>query len=245
MHLLVSVRDPHEARAALDGGARIVDAKEPSRGPLAPVDPGILRDISAAVPAHIPLSVALGDCPASALAGLVSEVAPLAPRRTLYFKAALTDASPAFALDGIISAVAAARRRPDHPALVIARYVDAAGDLEGMAAWVAIAARAGARGLLLDTRVKGGASLLAMCHAAPLASLRRLATRHGSWLALAGGVTLADLDAVRAVRPHVVGVRGAVCTGGRTGPLSTARVAELRLALEELSRSPRRPATRV
>ena len=45
MRLLVSVRSEEEARAALAGGAEIIDAKEPSRGALGAVEIGVLREI--------------------------------------------------------------------------------------------------------------------------------------------------------------------------------------------------------
>ena len=43
MRLLVSVRSAAEARAALSGGADIIDAKEPSLGSLGAVGPLALR----------------------------------------------------------------------------------------------------------------------------------------------------------------------------------------------------------
>jgi hypothetical protein len=61
MQLLVSVADPREARAALAGGADLIDAKEPRRGALGAVAPDRLRSICEAVGAHRPVSAALGD----------------------------------------------------------------------------------------------------------------------------------------------------------------------------------------
>src|SRR5207244_4158543 len=61
MRLLVSVADPREARAALAGGADIIDAKDPRRGALGPVPPAVLLAIRQAVGAARPLSAALGD----------------------------------------------------------------------------------------------------------------------------------------------------------------------------------------
>ena len=49
MRLLVSVRSEEEARAALAGGADIIDAKEPSRGALGAVEIGVLREIVSVV----------------------------------------------------------------------------------------------------------------------------------------------------------------------------------------------------
>ena len=53
MRLLVSVRDVRDARAAVRGGADIVDAKDPRRGALGPVTHRILARIRAAVPSAI------------------------------------------------------------------------------------------------------------------------------------------------------------------------------------------------
>ena len=61
MRLLVSVRNAQEARLADAGGAAIIDAKEPSRGPLGQVDASVLEEIRAALPARKWLSAALGD----------------------------------------------------------------------------------------------------------------------------------------------------------------------------------------
>src|SRR5207247_7915580 len=61
MRLLVSVADPSEARAALEGGADVIDAKQPRRGALGPVRPDVLAAIRQVVGAARPVSAALGD----------------------------------------------------------------------------------------------------------------------------------------------------------------------------------------
>jgi uncharacterized protein (UPF0264 family) len=61
MQLLVSVADAADAAAAVDGGADIIDAKDPSRGPLGPVTPSALSAILATVAGRRPVSAALGD----------------------------------------------------------------------------------------------------------------------------------------------------------------------------------------
>src|SRR6187455_2273016 len=61
MQLLVSVSDAMEAADALDGGADIVDAKDPSSGPLGPVTLETLKAIRLRTGARRPLSAALGD----------------------------------------------------------------------------------------------------------------------------------------------------------------------------------------
>src|SRR5581483_9677908 len=74
MKLLVSVADAADATAAIDGGADIIDAKDPSRGPLGPVAPDALAAIVARVAGRRPVSAALdetsGDLPHLAFAKL-------------------------------------------------------------------------------------------------------------------------------------------------------------------------------
>src|SRR5262245_26134710 len=59
--LLVSVRDVAEARAALTGGADIIDIKEPRRGPLGMAKPAVMAEIVAGVGGRAPVSAALGE----------------------------------------------------------------------------------------------------------------------------------------------------------------------------------------
>ncbi|MHB1556818.1 MAG: (5-formylfuran-3-yl)methyl phosphate synthase [Isosphaeraceae bacterium] len=59
--LLVSIRSEEEARAAVAGGASIIDVKEPRRGSLGMAESALWGRIRAAIPESIPLSVALGE----------------------------------------------------------------------------------------------------------------------------------------------------------------------------------------
>src|SRR2546423_15048726 len=61
MRLLVSVRGSVEARAALAGGADVIDAKDPARGALGPVQRDRLAAIRRAGGAARPVSAPLGD----------------------------------------------------------------------------------------------------------------------------------------------------------------------------------------
>src|SRR5437762_2651020 len=65
MHLLISVAGPAEARAALRGGADVIDAKDPRRGALGPVPLHRLAAIRAAVAgaAGVLLDTANKDAP--------------------------------------------------------------------------------------------------------------------------------------------------------------------------------------
>lgn len=59
--LLVSVRSAAEARAALDGGAALVDVKEPSRGSLGRAEATVWAEVAAACGSNVAVSFALGE----------------------------------------------------------------------------------------------------------------------------------------------------------------------------------------
>src|SRR2546427_7787527 len=78
MQLLISVAGPADARAALLGGADVIDAKDPRHGALGPVPLHRLAAIRAAGAAARPLSAALGGAASEeALAGAVAAAASL------------------------------------------------------------------------------------------------------------------------------------------------------------------------
>src|SRR4029453_5759771 len=96
------------------------------------------------------------------------------------------------------------------------------------AALAAIAARAGARGILLDTTNKRGPGLAALIDAATLAAWVSVAHDHGLFVALAGRLTAPRLPFAVNSGAEIAGVRGAACEGGRDGPVSADRVRMLR-----------------
>jgi hypothetical protein len=240
MRLLVSVRSAAEARAAVTGGADIVDAKEPTRGSLGPVGPAVLRAILGALPGGIPLSVALGDLRdpaevASAWALLDGLASGTRDRPAgLYVKAGLAGTrDPALARAVLGAVVEAARVGPVRPAVVAVAYADheRAGALPRDVV-ADLAADAGAAGVLLDTWGKDGRDLFAWAGQADLERWLDAARRRGLLTALAGSLTGDGLRAAAGLTPHVVGVRGAACDGGRSGLVSEARVRELATAVK-------------
>src|SRR5205823_1327156 len=75
MRLLVSVRGSVEARAAVAGGADVIDAKDPARGPLGAVRRDRLAAIRRAVGAARPVSAALGDAGDAAMVAAAAAAA--------------------------------------------------------------------------------------------------------------------------------------------------------------------------
>jgi uncharacterized protein (UPF0264 family) len=240
MELLVSVRSGAEVEAALAGGADIIDAKEPRRGPLGPVSPEVLGEIVRRVPQDVGLSVALGDHSISDQ--LISAVAALqltgrpAP---LYLKVGFAGVRSEDRVERLIAAaVAAASDSAAAPRVVAVAYADAIR--AGTAAPDAIsrlASRAGAAGILLDTHTKDGIGLLSWMEPEALRRWVTEARGAGLMTALAGGLGLDDLEQVSAASPNVLGVRGAACNGGRGGRVDRMRVRVLRRCLDRISGS--------
>ena len=232
MRLLVSVRGPDEVAASLEGGADIIDAKEPRFGALGPVAPDVLAAIDARVPLGVPLSVALGDAASArsvdaAIAGL-----PLRPRARLYLKLAFTGGGDEPEVAVLLrAATAAAARHLAAPRIVAVVYADRDGAEPAAYRIRRAARRAGVAGILVDTAEKDGRTLLDCWSVDRLRRWIHDVRGDGLESALAGSLGATDLGHIAALGPDVVGVRGAVCAGGRTGSVEAARVRALRVAI--------------
>ena len=226
MSLLVSVRSAEEVAAALAGGADIIDAKEPARGPLGAVDPAVLRAIAGRTPGDVPLSVALGDLGEPAAVRLAVRSMRLPRRRApIYLKLGFAGVD---SLERIEELLRVAADAAEGMRLVGVAYADhaAAGTVAARDLTTALIA-AGAHGLLVDTWAKQGRGLLDLLSHGEIAALARRCRQDGLLFALAGSLDRSSLARVAGLA-DVVGVRGAACRGGRSGTIDPARVAELR-----------------
>jgi uncharacterized protein (UPF0264 family) len=221
MQLLVSVVDPREARAALAGGADVIDAKDPLRGALGALAPHRLRAICDAVGPHRPVSAALGDATQAARIGRAAQAA--VDVGVTYVKVGFRGiGSPAR-----VRHLAAAAGAPARVRLILVGYADwERADGPRPAVVLEVAAAVGATGVLMDTAFKG-AGLFDLVSRDSVATWVAAARGAGLLAALAGGLEGPDLRTAREAGADIVGVRGAACDGGRTGCVSVARVAAL------------------
>ncbi|HEU4474737.1 MAG TPA: (5-formylfuran-3-yl)methyl phosphate synthase [Gemmatimonadales bacterium] len=233
MRLLVSVRAAAEVPPALAGGADIIDAKEPARGSLGAVDPEVLRAIAAVVPPTVPLSVALGDFAAVAVAADAVRqavgVLDACPRRApLYLKLGFAgQRSPTVVTRTIGAALEVTGAVSVRAVVVPVAYADheRAGSPEPEEVLNA-AIEAGAQAFLVDTWAKAGGGLLSCIDAHGLRSLADAARSAGMLVAIAGSLDADTLDRLDRIA-DVVGVRGAACRGGREGSVDAALVRHL------------------
>lgn len=223
MQLLVSVAGRSEARAAVAGGAAVIDAKDPRQGAMAAVRPEVLRAVRAAVPTTHLVSVVLGDG---------GRPEPLARRAATASRLAAAFVKVGFsgvATQAHAHRLAAAARRGagNLTQVVLVAYADwRRVDSLDPGALNAVAAQAGAAGVLLDTAVKA-AGLFALLDPDAVGAWVAAAHAAGLFAGLAGSLRGADFALARALGADLVGVRGAACVGGRTGRVSAVRVAEL------------------
>ena len=225
MHLLVSVRNPHEAAAAVTGGASIVDAKDPAAGPLGAVTLHEFRAIRDAVHHSRPVSAALGD--AVDEERLERDARAYASAGAAFVKVGFGGIADAAVIQEMVAA-AVRGAVPARCQVVGVAYADhqAAATLPPDCLLEAIA-RAGAHGVLIDTADKDGAPLLRLMSAEALTRWIRAAKAAGLMTAVAGRVTLADVLRIAECGADVVGVRGAACGGDRLGAVRATSVRAL------------------
>jgi uncharacterized protein (UPF0264 family) len=227
MHLLISVTSPTEARAALAGGADIIDAKDPTRGSLGAVEREVLGAIVEAVGGERRVSAALGDAESEEQVARAAREAVVA--RVSYVKVGFAGVSDPGRVEALVAAAVREVELVSGSAGVVAvAYADAerAGSVAPLLV-VEAAARAGALGVLLDTAFKDGGALFQLLHEDTVRDWVRAARERSLFTALAGRLNGVDLATARALGADVAGVRGAACDGGRTGQVSVDRVRAL------------------
>lgn len=215
--LIVSVRDAEEALIALEGGASLIDVKEPARGPLGRADDNVIESILEAIGGRAPVSAALGE---------LADGGPLLPcfPRLSFVKWGLSRARRGWDwfLRGVRSQAGACEVVP----CAYADWQRAQSPAPEEACRFVCEHRFSA--LLIDTWGKDGTSLWDWLAPEQLAEIRTRCTAAGVRLAVAGSLKLENLGAMDA---DWVAVRGAVCEGGRSGRLALDRVRRAARAL--------------
>ncbi len=231
---LVSVRDLGELEMTASFAVDILDFKEPSAGPLAPVSSSIWHQAAKIVHQMKPtvrLSAALGE--RGEMLQTVGEV----PSTFSFAKVGPSGCRCTQDLESLWSH--ARERLPSSVELVAVAYADheSAGCVSPQIVFQT--ARAfGIRKCLVDTYEKNGQSTWDILGSECLVELGNTATDGALWWAMAGSIKLQSVhDLTRqGIRPNCFGVRGDVCGDGRTGDLCTRRLAAWSRCLAGLDR---------
>lgn len=227
MRLLVSVTNTDEITAALTGGADVLDLKNPAEGSLGAPPPALVRAACHLAPKGMPVSAALGDFPPLPGSAALAAVGA-AHTGADYVKIGLLAPPPAAATVARAVRAALDEFAPD-TRLIVATYADVPPhEAVPVATLPALAAEVGADGCLIDTLRKDGRTLRDHLPPASLETFVRQCHARGLSAALAGALRADDLPVLAALGADLVGVRGAVCRGGRSGRLDPDLVRELK-----------------
>lgn len=230
--LLVSVASAEEAEAAVLGGAEIVDVKDPARGALGAADVDLVRAVLGRVAMARPVTVALGEIDGGAADGGRHDAASVRHRAaqiaTLRDSGAVAAAKVGWrggaAAAHLGDALAGVRAALDGIPLVAVHFADLPPALD-RGAFVRATAAAGCLGVLVDTAVKEGATLLDHWTGADIGEWIAEARAAGLQVGIAGSLGVGVLRRVAGYGADLIGVRGAACDGGRRGTIRAGRVA--------------------
>ncbi|MFQ5980923.1 MAG: (5-formylfuran-3-yl)methyl phosphate synthase [Candidatus Heimdallarchaeota archaeon] len=230
MKLLVSPLDLAESRSCLDGGADILDVKNPKEGSLGANFPAVIRAIREEIGMH-PLSATLGDIMYKP--GTVALAAyGLASCGVDYIKVGLLDfPSVQMAVETLLHVKQSVKLVSSDIKVVAAGYADysrvrALSPFEVLEA----SSQAGCDVTMLDTAIKDGKNLFFWLERATLLHFIEKCHEHGMMTALAGSLLETDIPLIRQLGTDIVGIRGAACSGNDRvhGRISSEKVRFLR-----------------
>ena len=213
--MLASVANEAEAVQALAAGADIIDLKNPLAGALGALPLPVIENIIRTIDGARATSATIGDLPMqpSMVVEAVHQTADCGVDfvKIGFFEegdtAACLQALASLAKDGLkLVAVLFADRNPDF------------GLLPQLQA-------AGFYGVMLDTCIKDGRSLLDHLPQADLQAFLMQARNSGLYTGLAGSLRISHVTELAALRPHYLGFRGALCEKAeRTSAMSPDKI---------------------
>jgi len=211
MKIMVSVTNPEEAQDALNGGADIIDVKNPVEGALGANLPWITRSIRKTVGESVEVSVTLGDMPY--LPGTASLAAlGAALLRVNYVKIGMLgpkNKEQAFHISN--SLVTTFQEFKVNAKIIIAGYADYQfQDCISPLLLPKVAAESGAWGVLVDVKEKNGKGLFNYLSFEDLKTIVDKSHELGLTVALAGSLGKDDVQNMRILGADIMGVRRGV-----------------------------------
>jgi uncharacterized protein (UPF0264 family) len=232
MRLLVSPMNIEEARAAMAGGADILDVKNPKEGSLGANFPWAIREVASLAKGKVPVSATIGDLdykPGTAsLAALGAAVSGAD-----YIKAGLLGVKTADqAADMLVNIVRAVKDFDRRKRVVASAYSDfgRVGSISPMLL-VDVAKSSGADVVMVDTAIKDGRSTFEFMSEQELSKFISAGQGLGLEVAIAGTIGFQDLDLLKRLNPDIIGVRGIVCGGDRRSSIMPELVSKLKLSI--------------
>ncbi|WP_456329009.1 (5-formylfuran-3-yl)methyl phosphate synthase [Archaeoglobus sp.] len=229
MKVLVSPMSVAEALEAIEGGADIIDVKNPAEGSLGANFPWVIREISEIAKKNgKEISATTGDMPfkpgTASLAALGAAVAGAD-----YIKVGLYGARNAEEAYEMMSGVVKAVKDYDPSKKVVAAGY---GDYYRISSvspldLPEVVAKAGADIVMVDTAIKDGTSLFDHMKVDDIKKFVTLAKDNGLMVALAGNIGWSHIEMLKTLSPDIIGVRSIVCEGDRSSMIKRELVVKL------------------
>ena len=235
MLLLISPINTEEALEAIEGGADIIDVKNPKEGSLGANFPWVIKNIRKITPNGMQVSATLGDVPYKPGTVSLAAVGAVVSGAD-YIKVGLYGTKNYNeALEVMENVVKSVKEFGDDSVVVASGYADAhrVGAVDPMEI-PKIAANSGADLAMVDTAVKDGKTLFDFMDQDKLEEFNSLTHDYGLKSALAGSIKKEQLQLLYEIGCDVVGIRGAACTGGdrNNGSINRNAVHELKDMIE-------------
>lgn len=236
--LLVSVRSVDEASSAIRGGAEILDVKEPAHGSLGMADIQVIRDIANRVAifgeelrSAPPISVALGELHEWMEQGDL----PALPPEVVFAKLGLSrlNSHGRWPSDWLRVREKFNEHRDQPLRWVGVAYADSqAAQAPSIDEVIGEAVDSRCVGLLIDTFTKRGPTLLDLILPAELEKIAGRCHSAGLFFAVAGRLSLSDLQKLSDITADVLAIRSAACVASdRESQVESSRVAAFRQAM--------------
>ncbi len=230
--LLASVSNFEEAQIVLDGGADIIDLKDPTKGALGALPLADIQRIVQHINGQRPVSATIGDLPMDAQI-LFNAVLNTAATKVDYIKIGFFKSSNQHECIKVLAPLARLHK------LIAVCFADQQPDFS----LIEKCADANFHGVMLDTANKQNGGLREHMQPIDLIEFIVLSRKHHLLCGLAGSLRLADIPALLELQPDYLGFRGALCESGlRTEKMSTEKLRAVRNILLPTSLKPTTPS---
>lgn len=235
MEAVIVVMSKEDARAAVEGGAKLLSVKNLQEGSLGANLPSVIREVRKVVPRKVNVGAALGDFH-ERMAGTAAQagVGAIASGATHHVTAGLYKVTSKEETSRIIKDLGEEIKK-HYPSVLTAIGVYA--DYEELGAinpWDALELLQGSKidAVAVDVQLYTKGHLFNYMSPQELQRFVGRAHFYGLKTVLLGSLSEEDVPALIEVGTDLIGVRGSVCYGGRTGNTSAQRVKDLLAAID-------------
>lgn len=224
--MLASVSNLDEAKIALQEDVDIIDLKDPSQGALGAVTTEVAQEVVKFISGQCLVSATIGDLPMQATL-IGKAIATMASTGVDIIKVGVFD-------DLTDEVIASLKQQAINGAkgingkqftIVMVFFVDKGLDSEKMS----YLAKAGIRGVMLDTADKMKGNLRTLMQDKELQSFVKQAKSYGLLAGLAGSLKASDISPLLELQPDYLGFRGALCQdNSRIQALNNSSVRNIR-----------------